>query len=133
MSVKLKTEPAKPDDLTEDQYAILQAQGNLPKGFPFRSDLVKDPSAPDLGVNTGSIAVLSTEQLEAEIERRKAAETQPSIGDKGGIEDDEEDEAYEDMSNDDLRAELASRDLAVSGTKDELIKRLEEDDESETD
>lgn len=47
-------------------------------------------------------------------------------------EDDEEDEDsdYSEMSNDELRDELKRRDLPVSGNKDELIARLEEDDES---
>lgn len=36
---------------------------------------------------------------------------------------------YYDMTNDELREELASRDLPVSGNKDELISRLEEADQ----
>ncbi len=46
-------------------------------------------------------------------------------------EDDEDEESYEKMTVDELKAELADREppLPVSGTKAELIKRLEEDDE----
>lgn len=36
--------------------------------------------------------------------------------------------AYEDMTVEDLKEELASRDLHVSGNKDELIARLQEAD-----
>ena len=42
------------------------------------------------------------------------------------VEDD--DVAYADMTNEDLRAELAGRGLGVDGKKAELIKRLEDDD-----
>jgi hypothetical protein len=38
--------------------------------------------------------------------------------------------SYEDQTKEELQEELRERDLKVSGTKDELIDRLEEDDES---
>jgi hypothetical protein len=41
---------------------------------------------------------------------------------------DTEEETYEDMTVVELREELTARDLHTSGTKDELITRLEEDD-----
>lgn len=41
----------------------------------------------------------------------------------------DEDKAYEDMDVDELKAELKSRDLPVSGNKPELIERLEKADE----
>jgi SAP domain len=40
------------------------------------------------------------------------------------------DAAYEDYTNDQLRAELSERGLPLSGNKAELIERLEEDDAS---
>jgi hypothetical protein len=47
----------------------------------------------------------------------------------------EEDEGlsapYDDYTNNELRAELARRELDVSGVKDDLIARLNEDDENE--
>jgi hypothetical protein len=46
---------------------------------------------------------------------------------------DDMDESYEDMTNDDLRAELEKRGLPKSGNKDELVARLEEDDASDED
>jgi post-segregation antitoxin (ccd killing protein) len=38
--------------------------------------------------------------------------------------------SYEDQTKEELQEELRERDLKVSGTKDELIERIEEDDES---
>lgn len=35
---------------------------------------------------------------------------------------------YDDLSVNELRAELRDRDLSTSGTKDELVARLQEDD-----
>lgn len=45
--------------------------------------------------------------------------------------DGEPDKPYEDQTNDELRAELERRGLPKSGNKDELIERLEEDDDSD--
>ena len=38
--------------------------------------------------------------------------------------------AYEDLNKEELQDELRERELPVSGTKDELIARLEEDDDA---
>jgi hypothetical protein len=54
-------------------------------------------------------------------------------GANASTEDDEEgdeDEGYQSQSVDDLKDELRRRDLPVSGNKDELVARLEEDDAS---
>lgn len=53
--------------------------------------------------------------------------------DEDGDEDPDEDEepagdGYDDMVGDDLREELRKRELPVSGTNDELVARLREDD-----
>jgi hypothetical protein len=47
--------------------------------------------------------------------------------------EDEEEETgdYSELSNDELKAELERRGLPKSGNKDELIARLEEDDDSD--
>lgn len=42
--------------------------------------------------------------------------------------DDAGDPVYDDMRVDDLKALLKSRDLPVSGSKDDLVERLEDDD-----
>lgn len=51
--------------------------------------------------------------------------------DEGDDDGDDEGDNYEDLNKDDLKAALAERDLPTSGTKDELIARLREDDDSE--
>lgn len=62
----------------------------------------------------------------------------PSIGDKGGIVDEEEEDYEEGWNNDQRRAELARRGLSIDGKKEDLVARLrrsdtntlEEDDQS---
>lgn len=62
----------------------------------------------------------------------------PTIGDKGGIVDDEEEDYEEGWNNDQRRAELARRGLSIDGKKEDLVARLrradtntlEEDDQS---
>lgn len=56
-----------------------------------------------------------------------AAEEGEGNGDSGAGEA-EEAPAYEEWTNDDLRAELEDRGLSKSGNKDELVARLEDDD-----
>lgn len=68
-------------------------------------------------------------------------QTVPTIGDKGGIVDDEEEDYEEGWNNNQRRAELARRKLSIDGNKDELIARLrrsdagtlEDDDHSKVD
>jgi hypothetical protein len=56
-----------------------------------------------------------------------------AIADAEGEEDieDVEGDDYETWKNDDLRAELATRELSVEGTKKDLVARLREDDAKE--
>lgn len=125
----------KPSDLTDTQYKILQDRAQLPAGFPFREDLVTNPDAPVMA-NTGTVQALTVEELEAELERRREEQTTPTIGDKGGIIDNEEipeelrgvpyDESP--WTNESRRAELARRGLSVDGNKDELSDRLDRSD-----
>lgn len=56
---------------------------------------------------------------------QKGAGAQPSGGDESGGE-----EGYNAQTVDELKDELRARDLPVSGTKEELVERLEEDDSS---
>jgi hypothetical protein len=51
-------------------------------------------------------------------------------GDGGSEDGDEEDESYESWSVDALKEELGNRGLTKSGSKEQLIARLEEDDET---
>lgn len=125
----------KPEDLTDDQYKILQDRAELPAGFPFRPELVTDPSTPQMA-HTGTVRNLTIEELEAELERRRAEQTIPAIGDKGGIVDSEpmdpelEGVPYDQSpwTNPKRRAELARRGLSVDGDKDEMCDRLERSD-----
>ena len=57
-----------------------------------------------------------------------SSEFMTDSGSSGDDEETEEDEGYAGMTNADLSAELENRGLAKSGTKDEMIARLEEDD-----
>lgn len=57
-----------------------------------------------------------------------------AIADRAGENDIEaveelESDNYEEWRNDDLRAELATRNLSVEGTKKDLVARLREDDD----
>ena len=56
-----------------------------------------------------------------------------AVADDAGEDDieDVEGDNYEEWRNDDLRAELASRNLSVEGTKKDLVARLREDDDKE--
>lgn len=45
-------------------------------------------------------------------------------------EDEEEDLTYDDATVEELKEELKARNLPTTGNKDELVKRLEQDDES---
>lgn len=52
--------------------------------------------------------------------------------DDGEVIEDEEGDDYETWTNEELRGELATRNLAVEGKKAELVKRLRDSDEAAT-
>lgn len=84
--------------------------------------------------NTGNAntAGLSKEEFERAIELLRADQATEAEADDEDDEDDEEDtRPYEERTNDELREELARRNLEVSGNKAELIDRLTEDDDTE--
>lgn len=76
---------------------------------------------------------------EQDLEPRAASELAPEAPDEPqadlppleGTAADDEAQGYEAQTVEDLKDELRERDLPVSGTKDELIARLEEDDNAE--
>lgn len=63
-------------------------------------------------------------------ERWMATKSDEALADAEGEDDieDVEGDDYETWKNDDLRAELATRELSVEGTKVQLVARLREDD-----
>lgn len=84
--------------------------------------------------NTGdaNTAGITKEELEILQQRRAAAEAAENDDEDEDDDDDVLDpDDYESATNDQLRAELARRELDVSGRKDELIERLREDDTEE--
>jgi hypothetical protein len=87
---------------------------------------------------SGNHLVLSDEEV-ALIEKRRAkaeaeadaTKAEDRIKVSTAVDEDEDEEEtgdYEGWTNDDLRAELASRDLSVDGNKADLLARLQEDD-----
>ena len=104
MSMEIDPEKIRTGEgLTDEEYKYLHDRLMLP--------WQKDPTKP------------KTTPLEEQ--------TVPTIGDAGGIDNDEE-EDYEGWNNKQLRAELARRDLSVEGKKDDLIARLRQDDTANT-
>lgn len=73
---------------------------------------------------------LEKELEEAQAEAEKIAETEEETEEETLEEGEDETRDYEDQTVKDLRDELRSRNLKVSGNKDELIERLREDDAS---
>lgn len=71
-------------------------------------------------------------------ERWMATKSDEAIADAEGADDieevgEEELPPYEDWKNDDLRAELVTRNLSVDGTKKDMVARLREDDDKQED
>ncbi|MGX9924110.1 SAP domain-containing protein [Streptomyces sp. NPDC002248] len=65
--------------------------------------------------------------------RQEAEITKTAVDEDDDPDDGPDDEVpeYAEWTNDDLRAELATRNLPVDGKKEILVKRLEEDDARE--
>ena len=109
-----------PGSWTEDDIRYLAERDRLPADMraDYQFEAAEPPPIEELA-NTGdaNTAGLTKEEHEA----RAAA-----------LAEDDEDEGleapYDDYNNDELRAELARRELEVSGNKATLIERLEADD-----
>lgn len=135
---KIDPEKIASGDLTEDERLYLQDRGLLPEGVEKVDNDYSKPASLDSRPNTGTAntAGVTTEEFEEQLEKSKKAQTvQPVIQDKGGIEVIEDDETieldYDEMNNNERRAELSRRGLAVTGNKEELISRLRRSDMDE--
>lgn len=103
-----------PEDLA---VAVAEHLGVKVEGTPFAQD--EEGSSRTAG-NTPP----ASGETVASVKARGATPTSAVGGS-----DETDSGAYSDLSKEELQDELASRDLAVSGNKDELIARLEADDE----
>lgn len=139
MSKRIDT--SKPEKLTEDELRYLLQREPLPRSVKRFLDANPD-RRPDMNlsrpkpiedqVHTGTANSygLTKEQLDEAVAAFKAQQDRDYEG-EGDEEGDDEDEVdYDSMTNDELRAELARRELSVEGKKVDLIARLEEDDTS---
>ena len=136
-----------PKSLSKDDIRYLAERGRLPKGI---DNPIKDPNRQPLGevLNTGDANTVawSTEELEAELARRRDAEAKVAETnlekdrealrrEKAGTlsAQDEDDDSprpytYADKDDAELKAILAERGLATDGTRKTLRRRLVEDD-----
>lgn len=86
------------------------------------AESVVDTSQPDETVARQAAAVHRGEDPREVVERDQAERARAAGAPSGG--------GYADQTVDQLQAEAARRGLPKSGTKDELVSRLEEDDRS---
>jgi len=104
-----------PEKLTEYEKLYLYDRGKLPEGVepPERPAPGEPPAKPS--------GVVPLEE-----------QTQPRLGNAGGIVEDEDEEGEEDYeegwNNDERRAALSERGLSIDGKKDDLIARLRRSD-----
>jgi hypothetical protein len=110
-----------PSELTRDELLYLQDRDRLPEGFePVAQEDREGSKTVLVAVDTGS-ALVPEDQLE------KYTNPLGTSGEEGDEEVVEVD-SYDQMTVEDLKAELAERGLDTKGKKDELIARLEADD-----
>lgn len=110
-----------PDSWSDDDVIYLRDRGQLPAGYELRSDLrIQPPAGPNLD------------------EAPYAGDVNTYLGPTAGAEKDDgpmgvfmEEEDYDSMSKAQLQAEARARNLDDSGTKAELVSRLQSDMTSE--
>lgn len=124
------------DSLSKDELRYLRDRGRLnPQqerdllGEEPRARFVNDPPPNTGDVNsTGEKPVFNNlSDAPGDTSGVEAARQRAEAESRGTTEEVD----YEEMSNDELRDELKARNLKTSGSKDELVARLEADDESE--
>jgi hypothetical protein len=116
-----------------EQVQDLLASWNTPPNAHDMERLVGG-SVPD-GDGRATAAVRPEDMDHDRNPGRDDVDAERMFQDDGGDDDDAvtEDVSYDDMTNDELKDLLRERDLPVSGKHDELVARLQEDDESEDD
>ncbi|MGH9907773.1 MAG: SAP domain-containing protein [Pyrinomonadaceae bacterium] len=137
------------DALDEDELLYLWQRGEVSDEVLRERD-IKVPLAednpvaalqdlPNFGVVNTQGKPVPTPLTEKELQPRKGNLTKPQL--RGEDEDEETEEEfvevpentdYANWTNDQLRAELADRDLSVEGRKSDLVARLEESDQART-
>lgn len=133
MSKKIDRDRIASGDLDREEALYLQARGKLPKGYEI------PPGDGDDGEPVAPKTTEGRDLLSYPIQTRKTPleeQTVPTIGDAGGIVDDDDDspglpltyETEDGWNNDLRRAELSRRGLTVSGTKEDMISRLRRSD-----
>ena len=148
-------------NLSDDDKLYLAQRAQLPTSVMSVEDQRKlldpesaGPSTLELA-NTGTVATMTVEELEAALEQKRAemegTDTKALFTNPGGLEgasaSDDDDESsdrisgdYDEYNKGQLSAEIAARNeereddadyepMALSGSKAELVQRLEEDDE----
>lgn len=119
MSMKVDPDRIAAGELTFLEAKYLQDRGQLPDGYEM-------PDAPNDDGEDGPVVQSRVTPIEDQ--------TVPSIGSKGGIVNEDEEEDYEEgWNNDQRRAALSERGLSVEGNKSELIGRLRRSDLDELD
>ncbi len=126
------------DNLQDDDYPYLQARSFLVteaelqgyEGIREKVDAWKPKEEDEEGEYDARQDVRPAPQVTGEADSLGETTTIPEGAD-GSDDSDEEEVDYSSASKAELVAEAEERGLPTSGTKDELIKRLEEDDAKE--
>lgn len=93
--------------------------------------LTGDGTGPDtLPLTTSEQRANRRAALEAELRRLNEIDGTSAPADEVPADEDEEPPAYEDLTMEELKAELSSRSLKTSGSKQDLVDRLYADDNS---
>lgn len=117
--------------LSEADIAYIQQRQpwmKLPEGVEAKAERVATVTSEDgATIRTEETDGTNTRQIEGEPNTEESTDSTPS----GQDDTDNGDRGYEDMSKDELKDECRERELPVGGNREELIARLNEDDEAD--